>query len=120
MANILVVDDSPTMRHLVRRLLEEDDHEVTEASDGVIGLEQAAKLPVDLVIADLNMPRMSGYQMISGIRDSKPKGQLPIVVLTTETSETSKAKMREAGASAWIAKPFDDDVLMKIINQFLP
>lgn len=92
MANILVVDDSPTMRNLVRRVLEADNHFVTEAYDGVVGLEQASSKAIDLVIADINMPRMSGYQMISGIRDTKAKSQLPIVVLTTETSEASKTK----------------------------
>jgi two-component system chemotaxis response regulator CheY len=120
MAEILVVDDSPTMRNLVRRVLETRDHKVHEASDGVDGLSQAEKRPFHLVVADINMPRMNGFQMIEAIRDTHSKTDLPVVVLTTETSEDSKEKLREAGANAWVAKPFDDEVFMKILDQFLP
>lgn len=118
MADILVVDDSPTMRNLVRRVLEIEGHAVTEAEDGLNGLKTATSQPLDLIVADINMPRMDGYQMISGIRDYKSKEDLPVIVLTTETSDRSKQKMKQVGANGWIAKPFEDDVLVKLINRF--
>lgn len=119
-ANILVVDDSPTMRNLVRRLLEDDNHDVSEASDGALGLASVTTKTPDLVISDINMPQMDGMQMIGAIRQTHAKSRLPIVVLTTETSHEAKEKLRDLGANAWVAKPFEDRVLRDLINQHLP
>ena len=119
MASILIVDDSPTMRNLVKRLLEAHGHDVSEAGDGSSGLLSVVEKAPDLVVSDINMPQMDGFQMIGSVRSSKSKSELPIVVLTTETSNSSKEKLRDLGANAWVAKPFDDDVFIKVINQHL-
>lgn len=119
MSKILVVDDSPTMRNLVKSLFESTGVEVETACDGAEGLQTFAMQSPDLVIADINMPRINGVQMIEAIRQGDKDSAVPIVVLTTETSEEYKVILRKAGASAWVAKPYQDDVLLQVVQQFL-
>ena len=120
MTKILIVDDSPTMRGLVQLALENDGHTFATAEDGIDGLEKFSAFSPDLVIADINMPRLGGIEMIEGIRKLKSKTEVPIVVLTTETSKELKEKIREAGANSWVAKPFDDEVLSNLVRQMAP
>lgn len=115
---VLIVDDSPTMRNLVTLLLNKANFEVESAADGVEGLAKFSNFEADVVIADINMPRMNGYQMMAAIRSGSVRNKVPIVALTTETSEVAKSQMKDAGASAWVAKPYDDDVLIKVVRQF--
>lgn len=117
MPKILVVDDSPTMRNLVQSALEVDGHFVTTAEDGQDGLEKFGEMKPDLIVADVNMPRLNGIEMITAIRRHTNNSKVPVVVLTTETSEDMKGKIRDAGANAWIAKPFEDDVLCNVVRK---
>lgn len=118
MSKILIVDDSPTMRNLVQSALGVEGHSFETAENGQNGLERCDSFSPDLIISDINMPEMNGIEMITEIRRKTSKEQLPIVVLTTETSDDMKNKIREAGANAWIAKPFADDVLCNVVRQF--
>jgi len=118
MSKVLIVDDSPTMRNLVQSALRSEPYSFEFAEDGQQGLDSMGSFAPDIVIADINMPVMSGVVMISEIRKKHSKEQVPIVVLTTETSEEMKEKIRIAGANAWIAKPFADDVLCNVVRQF--
>lgn len=119
MPKILIVDDSPTMRGLVQSALKQDGFVFASAEDGVDGLEKFKAFGPDLVIADINMPRMDGVEMITEIRRLKSKSEVLILVLTTETSSELKDKIRTAGANSWVAKPFDDQVLRNVVNQML-
>jgi len=119
MSKILVVDDSLTIRNLVKSLFEATGADVETAEYGVEGLEVFANQCPDLVIADVNMPRLNGVQMIEAIRQGNGDSAVPIVVLTTETSAEYKVILREAGASAWVAKPYNDDILLQVVGQFL-
>lgn len=119
MQKILIVDDSPTMRHLVQSLLETNGYETAMAENGAKALEQVAQSKPDLIIADVNMPVMNGIDMIRAVRDRHDKSCTPIIALTTETSQTTKDRLREVGASAWVAKPYSDDVLLKMLADFL-
>lgn len=116
---ILAVDDSPTMRGLIGAALTNGGFEVHFAVDGVEGLEQLPEANPDLVLTDINMPRMDGFGVIEGVRADPKYGNLPVLVLTTESGEDLKARARSAGATGWIVKPFDDQRLVSVINRVL-
>lgn len=119
MKKILVVDDSPTMRNLVKSLVETKGYAADTAENGAQGVEVFEKMHPDLVIADINMPVMNGIDMIKALRTKQERATVPVIVLTTETSPTIKQKLRDVGASAWIAKPYDDSVLIDMVASFL-
>jgi len=116
---ILVVDDSVTMRALVRSALEDDQHQVVEAADAQAALTALDAAPADLVITDVNMPGMDGLALVRVLR-SRPRERLvPILVLTTEGGEPMKQRGREAGATGWIVKPFNPEGLRDIVRRVL-
>lgn len=119
MADILVVDDSPTMQNLVRTAIEAKGHKAHMAGDGVEGLEVLKGIDAPLAIVDINMPRLDGYSLVKSVRKDAKTSDMRIIFLTTETSDEAKAKMREVGANAWIGKPFDEDVLLNTVEQLL-
>jgi two-component system chemotaxis response regulator CheY len=118
-ANILAVDDSPSMRSLVREALELDGHRVTEACDGRDALArlESSQDHLDLVITDLYMPIMDGLTLVKAIRDSARYRFTPVVLLTTENGEDMKQRGREAGATGWLVKPFRIDELRDVVTQ---
>jgi two-component system chemotaxis response regulator CheY len=115
---ILTVDDSPSMRMLLRSSLTEQGHSIHEVEDGVAALEWLAShdLP-DLMITDINMPRLDGFGLVEAVRAKPGCRQMPILVLTTESSDQKKARARDAGATGWIVKPFDPDKLAAAIRR---
>lgn len=115
---ILVVDDSKAIRQLVRICLGGAGYNVVEADDGTSGISQVRSQPVDLVIADVNMPLMSGLEMIKQLRAMERYAKLPIFVLTTETG-TRIAEGRAVGATAWIVKPFKPEMLIAGVKKVL-
>src|SRR4051812_6517783 len=116
---ILTVDDSPSMRMLLRAALTEQGFTVFEAEDGVDALEKLEAATPDLVITDINMPRMDGFGLIEALRSGDIQAGLPILVLTTEASDEKKARARSAGATGWIVKPFDREKLGAAIRRVL-
>ena len=117
MAKILAVDDSPSIRKMVELTLDEDEHEVTTANDGLLALDAAKGDQFDLVITDINMPNMSGYELIEALRSMPNYQNVPIVCLTTESGDAQKERGREAGATGWITKPFSPDKLMIVVDR---
>ena len=115
---ILTVDDSPSMRMLLRHTLTEHGHAVHEAEDGVAALEWlAANSQPDLMITDINMPRMDGFGFIEEVRGDPQYRGLPILVLTTESDAEKKNRARMAGATGWIVKPFNPVKLVDAIRR---
>jgi len=114
---ILTVDDSPSMRMLLRAALTEQGFTVFEAEDGVDALEKLEAATPDLVITDINMPRMDGFGLIEALRSGDVRAGLPILVLTTEASDEKKARARSAGATGWIVKPFKQEQLLAVIKK---
>ncbi|MGR3653261.1 MAG: response regulator, partial [Roseovarius sp.] len=108
MTRILAVDDSKTMRCMLQATLVDAGFEVDLAEDGVNGLEKLKNTDPDLIITDINMPRLDGFGFIAGVREGKQVTAVPILVLTTETGEHLKQRARDAGATGWIVKPFDE------------
>ena len=119
MANVLIVDDSVSMRKLVQGTLIEAGHKVTEAEDGVVGLEKAKQADVDLVITDINMPNMDGLTLLGELRKLSNFKFTPILVLTTEMDPDKKKIAKERGATGWLVKPFNPDQLLSTIQKVL-
>jgi len=119
MATILAVDDSPSMRALVQATLAGAGHEVVQASDGVEALGIAQTRAVNLVLADVNMPRMNGIDLVKKLRGLAPYKFVPILMLTTEISPELKKDAKTAGATGWLVKPFDPAGLLATIKKVL-
>lgn len=115
--NILTVDDSVSMRMLLRAALTKEGHQINEAEDGVAAAQWLEDHQPDLVITDINMPRMDGFGLIEHIRAQPRFRDMPILVLTTESTAEKKARARAAGATGWIVKPFDPDQLNSVIRR---
>ncbi|MCX6604957.1 MAG: response regulator [Acidobacteria bacterium] len=115
---ILTVDDSSTMRQMVGLTLKTAGFEVLEAADGVEALEKLRQSPtVDLVLTDLNMPRMDGLELTRQIRAMASGRAVPIILLTTESSPEMKLRGKSAGATGWIVKPFQPNQLLEVIGK---
>ena len=114
---VLTVDDSRTMRDMLRVALVEAGFRVVQAEDGLHGLDVLRQEAPAVVITDINMPRMDGFGFIEAVRqDTKYRG-MPILVLTTESDEDKKMRARRAGATGWIVKPFDPVKLVAAIRR---
>ena len=116
-AEILAIDDSRTIRELVKAVLGDAGFAVTTAEDGVLGVEAFAGKRFDTVITDINMPNMDGFGVIESIRRGTVNRRVPILVLTTESGPALKDRARKAGATGWIVKPFDDAELVDVCRQ---
>ncbi len=118
---VLTVDDSRTMRDMLKLALTDAGHTVLQAEDGVHGVEVLAQAgDVDVIITDINMPRMDGYGFIDHVRSNPKTRATPILVLTTESEPAKKQKARDAGATGWIVKPFDPVKLVAAIRRVSP
>jgi len=117
--NILTVDDSASVRMMVAFTLRKEGFEVSEAADGVEALRVLREGGVDLVIADINMPNMNGFDLLRAIRSDDSLRYLPVVVLTTDGQEEKKEEGRRAGATGWIVKPFRPDQLVGVVKRVL-
>ncbi|WP_114287249.1 response regulator [Candidatus Halocynthiibacter alkanivorans] len=113
---VLAVDDSRTMRDMLNLALTSAGFTTHLAEDGVHGLEVLDGLEPNVIITDINMPRMDGFGFIDAVRSQEKWRGIPILVLTTESASELKVKARAAGATGWIVKPFDPSKLVKAIK----
>ncbi|BFU91020.1 MAG: chemotaxis regulator transmitting signal to flagellar motor component [Nitrospira sp.] len=117
----LIVDDSPTMRQMVAFTLTNAGFTVVEAQDGKDAVNKVAGGgKMDIVVTDLNMPEMDGIALIKELRKLSAFRFTPILMLTTESAAEKKQAGKEAGATGWIVKPFNPDILLKTIAKVLP
>lgn len=114
---VLAVDDSLTMREMLRGALSSAGFDVTLAEDGLDALDRLAEAAPDLIVTDLNMPRMDGFGFIEAVRAGDTAARVPILILTTETGAKLKDRARAIGATGWITKPFDEQSLVATINR---
>ncbi|RZO67911.1 MAG: response regulator [Parvularculaceae bacterium] len=115
--SILAVDDSRTMRDMIRLALTSEGFEVFLAEDGVDGLKMLDDLTPDVIITDINMPNLDGFGFIDGVRKDLNDRTTPILVLTTESAAELKQRARNSGASGWIVKPFEQTKLVAAIRR---
>jgi two-component system chemotaxis response regulator CheY len=118
-ASILTVDDSPSLRMAIRIALTGAGYSVTEAGDGVEGLNAANAAKFDMIITDLNMPNMDGLTMIRELRKDPAQCGTPIIFLTTESDDAMKQQAKAAGATGWLVKPFVPEQLIKVARKVL-
>jgi two-component system chemotaxis response regulator CheY len=117
---ILTIDDSKTMRDMLMVTLADAGFDVLQAVDGQDGLDVLGKERVDVIITDINMPKMDGYEVIRQLRGNPDHKATPILVLTTESELSKKKLAREVGATGWMVKPFDPDRLVATIRKVAP
>lgn len=114
---ILTIDDSRTIRDLLKQTLLNAGYTVVQAVDGQDGLDQLDTAAPQVIVTDINMPRMDGFTFIEAVRrDARWRG-VPILVLTTESDDAKKARARSAGATGWIVKPFNPAKLVDAVRR---
>lgn len=116
---ILISDDSASIRALISSSLEKAGYNVIITSDGQEAIDKLDGRSIDLVITDLNMPKADGLEVVKGVRSSDIYKFTPVLILTTETQLAQKEKAKKTGATGWIEKPFDEKKLLYVINKVL-
>ena len=116
MLTILAIDDSRTIREMLRETLRNAGFDVHVAVDGLDGLEKLEEVVPDVIITDINMPRLDGFGFIEAVRKIDRLRATPSLMLTTESAPELKARARNAGATGWIVKPFDPQKLVSSLH----
>jgi len=116
---VLAVDDSASIRQMVSFTLKSAGYDVIEAADGQEGLDKAKSRAFNLVLTDQNMPRMDGLTLIKSLRGMPSYRSVPILMLTTESSDAMKSQGRTAGATGWLVKPFDPNKLIEVVKKVI-
>ena len=116
---ILVVDDSPTVRKFVTVSLEMQGFSVISASDGMDALEKLPTRKFDLVITDLNMPNMDGFDLIRSLRESPDFKELPVIILTSLADQGNREVGSKLGVSSYVVKPFSLEKIQYEVAKYL-
>ncbi|MGK0440861.1 MAG: twitching motility two-component system response regulator PilH [Pseudohongiellaceae bacterium] len=119
MARVLIVDDSPTETHKMSTILDKHGHEVLTAESGEEGVATAkAKLP-DVVLMDIVMPGLNGFQATRQLSKNESTSHIPVIIVTTKDQETDRLWGQRQGAKGYLTKPVEGSVLMNAINEVL-
>lgn len=117
--SVLIVDDCDTTRKLLSYIIRERGFKIIGASNGIEALEVLATTPIDIVLTDLNMPQMDGYELSRSLRGQDEYKDLPIVMITTEASEADKKLGMEAGVNTYLSKPISPQRLLYEIEKLV-
>ena len=117
MKKILVVDDSSVMRSTIKRVLNDNGYHVTTAADGSEALKEITNGSFNLIISDINMPKMNGLELVKKVRDNAKTKFVPIIMLTTESSMEKINTARSLGANAYFVKPFSESALVDAVKR---
>jgi chemosensory pili system protein ChpA (sensor histidine kinase/response regulator) len=118
-STVMVVDDSLTVRRVTQRLLERNNFNVLLAKDGVDALRQLQDVKPDVMLVDIEMPRMDGYDLTRNIRSSPVTSGIPIIMITSRTAEKHRSMAFELGVNEYLGKPYQEDELMKLVRQYV-
>ncbi|MEP6607114.1 MAG: Hpt domain-containing protein [Burkholderiaceae bacterium] len=116
---VMVVDDSLTVRRVTQRLLERQGYTVLLAKDGVDALRQLQEIKPDIMLVDIEMPRMDGYDLTRNVRGNMKTADIPIIMITSRTAEKHRKMAFELGVNEYLGKPYQEDELLKSIKQYL-
>ncbi|MCW5200514.1 response regulator [Desulfobulbus sp. F4] len=116
---LLIIDDSPTQVRLIKAVFDKVDYEILTASDGEGGLKKAASEKPDIIILDVIMPKMNGFQVCRSIKSTKELKQIPIIILTSKNQEADSFWGKTQGADMYMTKPFDQFDLLKAVAGYI-
>jgi two-component system chemotaxis response regulator CheY len=116
---IMIVDDSASMRQVVSIALRDAGYELIEAGDGQEALKKLDGTKIHLIISDINMPNMDGVSFVKEVKQNPKYKFTPIIMLTTEVSQAKKDAAKEAGAKAWVTKPFQPKNLLDAVSKLI-
>ena len=119
MAQILIVDDSPTEAHVLKGMLEKNGFQVETAENGTEGIEQTKELKPDLILMDVVMPGLNGFQATRQLTKAAETSDIPVIIVTTKDQETDRVWGMRQGARDFISKPVAEKTLMEKINLVL-
>ena len=119
-ATVLVVDDALTVRKVVSRLLEQKGYNVLTAKQGIEAMETITAIKPEIILTDLEMPKMNGFELIKTIRNNPDTTHIPIIVITSRTAEKHHKMATQLGANGFMGKPYNEDELLNAISQCLP
>ena len=119
MANIFIVDDSPTEIHVLKAILEKNGHTVESADNAESGVEQITAKKPDLVLMDVVMPGMNGFQATRALTKAPETENIPIIIVTTKDQETDKMWGLRQGAKDYVTKPVDEAILLEKLSAIL-
>ena len=119
MARILIVDDSPSQLMGIRRIVEKLGHDALTAEDGAAGVEAAKREIPDLILMDVVMPNLNGFQATRSISREPTTRHIPVILVTTKDQDTDRVWGMRQGAKAYITKPFSETELSELIGQYL-
>ena len=117
MARILIVDDSPTQLMGIQRIVEKLGHETFTATDGAAGVEAAKETLPDLVLMDVVMPNLNGFQATRTLKREATTSHIPVILVTTKDQDTDRMWGMRQGAKAYITKPFSEAELSEVIER---
>ncbi|HSV46918.1 MAG TPA: response regulator, partial [Ramlibacter sp.] len=115
---VLVVDDSITVRRVTQRLLQREGYRVTLAADGLQALERLAEERPTLVLSDIEMPRMDGFDLARNIRGDARLSQLPIIMITSRIAEKHREHAKELGVNHYLGKPYAEEELLSLVKHY--
>lgn len=116
---IMIVDDSASMRQVISIALKDAGYDLIEASDGKDALKKLDGTKINLIISDINMPNMDGIAFVKEVKQHPKYKFTPIMMLTTEINQAKKDAAREAGAKAWVTKPFLTKTLLEAVSKLI-
>ena len=119
MAQILIVDDSPTEAHILKSMLEKNGFEIETAENGTEGIERAKELKPDLILMDVVMPGLNGFQATRQLTKNSETADIPVIIVTTKDQETDRVWGLRQGAKDFLTKPVAEKTLMDKINAIL-
>ncbi|MEO6226325.1 MAG: response regulator [Thermomonas sp.] len=119
MARILIVDDSPSQLMGIRRIVEKLGHDALTAEDGAAGVEAAKREIPDLILMDVVMPNLNGFQATRSITREATTKHIPVILVTTKDQDTDRVWGMRQGAKAYITKPFSESELSELIAEYL-
>jgi twitching motility two-component system response regulator PilH len=120
MARVLIVDDSPSQLMGMKRIIEKLGHDILTAEDGALGFEAAKRELPDLILMDVVMPNLNGFQATRSISKEPSTSHIPIILVTTKDQETDRVWGMRQGAKAYLTKPVNEAALIKLVKELLP
>ncbi len=116
---IMVVDDSLTVRKITSRLLEREGYQVVAAKDGVDALEHTRVMLPDVMLVDIEMPRMDGFELTKNLRADPRTHEIPIIIISSRTAEKHRAQAAQLGVNGFLGKPYQESELLGFVSRFI-